>query len=407
MESSAPNLAESSSSVTTVHGDSSPDAADVTRLYLAAAAAAATNAIDLDDLRVALASVRDDILSNEDYDLDAPLHREDVPRFLEKVGSVKCMNKALLLSVVLDILPRSRRTTDVCVLAESSRDFRHVGDLTWHTYYQMSELAETSLPPMRYTCCQDFKAKRCFHRPCPMLQIFGIKLKSYLADSTSPLKVYGFIAVRDAEDYRRNYLFNRSWDYPLTVNLASDFLRLMSPKRGMSMQFDCLIEVDIRAMSVTNDSEDKTLVDGCKELIEGRISMDKLFNRTMSREHGSATFDLIVFQNSVEATIQLIFSEVPLNGMDVQMCGYTAVGKNFYSFIGEQCECDSFITSDGRLPQYFIAAVQMGDTLFVDFMEGKLSIPFEAAIHGSEEKLYHFQNGAGVSVKASWSTTYY
>lgn len=77
MEPSAANRAESSSSVTIVHGDSSPDAADATQLYLAGAAATTTNAIDLDDLRVALASVRDDILSDEDYDLDGPLHRED------------------------------------------------------------------------------------------------------------------------------------------------------------------------------------------------------------------------------------------------------------------------------------------------------------------------------------------
>ncbi|PUZ60382.1 hypothetical protein GQ55_4G120600 [Panicum hallii var. hallii] len=70
----------------------------------------------------------------------------------------------------------------------------------------------------------------------------------------------------------------------------------MSPERGMSMQFDCLIEVDIRAMSVTNDSEDKTIVDGCIQLIEDRISMGKLFNGTISGEYGSAIFDLIRFQ---------------------------------------------------------------------------------------------------------------
>ena len=49
----------------------------------------------------------------------------------------------------------------------------------------------------------------------------------------------------------------------------------------------------------------------------------------------------------------------------------------------------------------------MDDMLFIDFMEGNMPISFEAAIHGSDEKLYYFRNGAVVSVKVSWSTAYY
>jgi hypothetical protein len=68
-----------------------------------------------------------------------------------------------------------------------------------------------------------------------MLQIFCIKLKSYLEDAGSPLEVYGFIAVRDAEDYRRNYLFNRSHDNPIIVNQVTDLCVLSSVYYGIDV----------------------------------------------------------------------------------------------------------------------------------------------------------------------------
>jgi hypothetical protein len=56
-----------------------------------------------------------------------------------------------------------------------------------------------------------------------MLQIFYTRVQTFMADCTSPIKVYGYIAVRDSEDYRRIYLFNRSRDNPLTINSVSIF----------------------------------------------------------------------------------------------------------------------------------------------------------------------------------------
>jgi hypothetical protein len=50
-----------------------------------------------------------------------------------------------------------------------------------------------------------------------------------------------------------------------------DYLPLLSPVRGMSMAYECLIEVDIR---IKGDKEDVTLVDGCSDLIEGRCIYD-------------------------------------------------------------------------------------------------------------------------------------
>jgi hypothetical protein len=36
-----------------------------------------------------------------------------------------------------------------------------------------------------------------------------------------PVEVYGIVAVRDDEDYCRNYLFNRSRENPLDISLVS------------------------------------------------------------------------------------------------------------------------------------------------------------------------------------------
>jgi hypothetical protein len=127
----------------------------------------------------------------------------------------------------------------------------------------------------------------------------------------------------------------------------------------------------------------------------------------MDDTNGAAVFDFAIFRSAFEATIELNFTEVPAGGMQVKMCGYTALSKNLYCFMGEQCDCDQFVKSAGKHPPYFVAAVPFEDTLFLDFMEGKLSVPFKAAVHGSQEKEYRFHNGAVVLVTVSWSMPYY
>jgi hypothetical protein len=66
-----------------------------------------------------------------------------------------------------------------------------------------------------------------------MLQVFSIKLKAYIQDIGSSFEVYGFVAIRDGEDYRRNYLFNRSRDNPVTINTVTIFM----------LKFDALVYI--------------------------------------------------------------------------------------------------------------------------------------------------------------------
>ncbi|OQU87479.1 hypothetical protein SORBI_3003G286800 [Sorghum bicolor] len=193
----------------------------------------------------------------------------------------------------------------------------------------------------------------------------------------------------------------------LVEKTTDGYLRLLSPRRGMSMRFNCLIEVDIRVKATGDDgTDDKTLADSCTEIVEDQIYFDSLYRCTMSGPYGSAVFYFTVFQLGFEATIELDFLEVPEGGFNIQMCGYTIVQKNYYAFIGKNCECDSFVSSTGRFQQYFVAAVQNDDYFLVDFAEGKSPLVFKPNIHGSEEKEYSFHNGALVSVKVSWSTAF-
>nr|CAB3501653.1 unnamed protein product [Digitaria exilis] len=43
-----------------------------------------------------------------------------------------------------------------------------------------------------------------------MLQIFSVKVMEIMGSLQWPLDVYGHVAVRDALDHKRNYLFRRT-----------------------------------------------------------------------------------------------------------------------------------------------------------------------------------------------------
>ncbi|KAK3120944.1 hypothetical protein QOZ80_8BG0643780 [Eleusine coracana subsp. coracana] len=250
------------------------------------------------------------------------LTTDDVLGVVEIVGPVESMKRSLLRDLVEDSPEPNYQYEPKCEIEfypfpESCRDCRHVGDLRWHEYYHMSELEETALPSMRYTLCDPSTGQRCFHRPSPVLQVFDMKLQTSLLDATTPVEVYGIIAVRDDEDYRRNYLFNRSRDNPLAINPTSDHLRLMSPKRAMSLKYNCLIEVDIRVKTMGSSENDITVIDGCMEFMEDQVCFCTHYKCISNGPYGVATFDMIMFEFGVEATIQLEFLRVPPGGSDL------------------------------------------------------------------------------------------
>ena len=174
---------------------------------------------------------------------------------VERVSPEEYIERLLLKRSMLSISSAELGVnTKLSMLPESSRDLRHTRDLFWHDYHHMSDVSQSKLhfsyyslvlfqthnyilimslsfyilavlPPKRYSQCERVASVRCFHKPWAMLQVFSIKLKAYLQDIGTSVDVYGFVAIRDGEDHRRNYLFNRSRGDPVTINMVTIFYR--------------------------------------------------------------------------------------------------------------------------------------------------------------------------------------
>ncbi|EAY81525.1 hypothetical protein OsI_36696 [Oryza sativa Indica Group] len=218
------------------------------------------------------------------------------------------------------------------VLYESSRDLRHVRKtMDWHLFYNMHVLSPTPLGPMDHWNNCSNKGDGCKEEPYAMLQIFDVKVLPFTLDVTRPVEVYGIIAVRDdVDEYRRNYIFNRSRDNPVLITPAYDSLPLMSPTRGMSMAEACLIETDIRIKVQGEDAtRDLTMADGCRCLQDNLCSSFDYHSKIrIDGELGAVLTHSMLIQDAVEATIQLDFRRLPTTatgGGDfrVRMTGYT------------------------------------------------------------------------------------
>ncbi|KAL6646550.1 hypothetical protein ACP70R_018158 [Stipagrostis hirtigluma subsp. patula] len=294
-----------------------------------------------------------------------------------------------------------------------SRDSSVSKTLSWLRNYHTHDRSETLLGPMRYTFCE--VGGNCLHDATPMLQVFDILVKCYLNnDIADPymlltpgntmgpfVEVYGMCAIRDCLDNSRNYIYHQSRENAQVINASGGYLRLRNPTRGISA-VNYLIEIDIK-VKADEISEDVTIIEGC---LKGTGQFDPCKVNHVYTMDGRVTFNSCVFTKGVEATIELDFLEVPDGGFHIQMCGNTIVSKDLYSFITERRECDDLVVSAGMFKQKFVAAVSMGDTLRIDFMEkGRDGLFFAASKHGNEQQIYRFGNGAVVSVKVYWSTT--
>nr|CDM86284.1 unnamed protein product [Triticum aestivum] len=189
----------------------------------------------------------------------------------------------------------------------------------------------------------------------------------------------------------------------LDPNLSRDnggYLSLSYPARGISAM-GCLIEIDIKIKGKDVD-KDLSIIDGS---VKAFGQFDSRTANHVDNVNGKIIFKTYVVRKGVEATIDLEFVEVPIGGFNVRMRGKTVRGKAVYSFITECCDDDSFIASPGKHNKKFVAAVSIGDTLCVDFMEKRReALSFVSSKHGNEQQPYRFSNGALVFVKVYWST---
>lgn len=95
------------------------------------------------------------------------------------------------------------------------------------------------------------------------MQFFSLKLAK-VSTNTSLVEIYGYIAVRDAQDLQLNYIVNHSRDHPIAVKQDS-LIEMTGPKRGIEMFCEVLVEFDMRINIGEQKEDDLQLIDGVVE----------------------------------------------------------------------------------------------------------------------------------------------
>ncbi|KAF0929644.1 hypothetical protein E2562_023002 [Oryza meyeriana var. granulata] len=240
------------------------------------------------------------------------------------------------------------------------------------------------------------------HEPCPMLQIFSLKLAETPIDH-GPIELYGYVAVRDLMDPLRNYVVRRSRDDPIAVKQGS-LIEMIGPKRGIKFCSSALIEYDMRIKTGEQEEYDKTLIDGVLGIFDDLSKPScKLFTGLIDRGRGAVEITVGLLPSAVEATFEVAISEV-------QSCFHLTISsyagglsqqfKIFQGTIGESCGLRRFVVAvmlDGMLQLRFKAR-RKGST-----RDHEIACSIRAKKHGSSTHQLNSEL-ASFLVKVNWST---
>ncbi|KQJ92278.1 hypothetical protein BRADI_4g42627v3 [Brachypodium distachyon] len=92
----------------------------------------------------------------------------------------------------------------------------------------------------------------------PALQIFSVKVIELKSIMRWPIDVFGFIAVRDALDQKRNHIFERARDNCQRVTAEDSSLVLTGPSRAVVLEDPIDFEIELRVKHAM-PSQDKLL----------------------------------------------------------------------------------------------------------------------------------------------------
>ncbi|CAL4885981.1 unnamed protein product [Urochloa decumbens] len=272
--------------------------------------------------------------------------------------------------------------------------------------HHITERDETRLEPMELSgptddCHPDWE--RCIvHYSSHMMQIFSLKLAQIPIDR-NPVELYGYIAVRDCRDSLLNYIVNCSRDDPITVQQGS-LIEMTGPKRGISMRFSVLLEFDMRIRNGGKEEDDLQLIDGASEVSE-LTTPRRPYTERINGESGAVDITLAFLHKAVEATIEVVISEVhscfslSLSSL-VFIRGLQKEIQLFHGTIGESCALRRFVIAV-RIDTWMHLKFRIGQKGSRTDLEHYCS--FEANNHGCADQQIMF-DVACVSAKVTWST---
>ncbi|XP_062182806.1 uncharacterized protein LOC133886910 [Phragmites australis] len=277
----------------------------------------------------------------------------------------------------------------------------------WHKDYRISDRNETRLEPMNLSNpsnCYPNQETCLLHITRPMMQIFSMKLGQISVDG-GPVQLYGYVATRDTRDRLRNYVFNRSRDDPITLELGS-FIEMTGPKRGIGMRSAVLIEYDMRIKRGEQEADDLQLIDGVSDFSELTTPICKPFLSRIDGLGGAVDITLAMFHKAVEATIQVDISQV-------HGSGFSLLVSSFVSGLEKEIQLFHDVVSQSFGLRSFVVAVVLDTWMHLKFNfaaerggltnEVERCISFKAKKHGCASQQIKLDE-ASIMVKVSWST---
>uniref|UniRef100_A0A0E0CV43 DUF6598 domain-containing protein n=1 Tax=Oryza meridionalis TaxID=40149 RepID=A0A0E0CV43_9ORYZ len=236
--------------------------------------------------------------------------------------------------------------------------------------------SEAQVEPMRFSVTKRCKPdpENCqYHLACGMMQVFSLKLAKTTTNS-GPIQLYGYIAARDVVDSMLNYVFNRSRDDPIVVQQGSNPAQRLGhmasrfePQRDSRLEkrprmrtppvaVRCHINERQQArhflVIIKNgekEEDDLQLIDGIIELDDTVVTMIRtLTTFRLSGDCGSVDMSMAIFENAVEATVEVAISELHY-GFDLSISYVLSDLKESREFklfgdtIGESCGLRRFV----------------------------------------------------------------
>uniref|UniRef100_M8CEZ2 DUF6598 domain-containing protein n=1 Tax=Aegilops tauschii TaxID=37682 RepID=M8CEZ2_AEGTA len=157
-------------------------------------------------------------------------------------------------------------------------------------------------------CLIDIRSGYCKrHPPSRMFQIFSLKLAKTPTDDR-PIQLYGYIAVRDHLDLLLNYVVNFRRDDPISVEQGSS-ISMIGPKRGIDLSGNIVVEYDMR-IKTEEVKHDLQLIDGASMIRHKDLQDCRAFTRRIHGDHGAIDLTVSALDDAVEATVEVVISEV-------------------------------------------------------------------------------------------------